>query len=269
MHLAAKKNDTELLKMICEKGVPASLKKLVTPTVTPFMIAAKHGCKESLEYLHREARVDIKMKDNEGLGAVHYAAMGGNLESFIYLIKEAKLSYKDCSNINGNNILHLACKHGNLPIVRYCCETLKLDPHQYNYEGVSTLRFAVENNKLHTAIYLVSVWNVSMFLPDDKGISPIAYAASYEGTFRIFQYFAEVAPSEALIEGDLLLSRSVEDPPLTPLKAAIKFKNRKVVELIHSKTQVRRKSYVLWIFRNSEILAKLDGDIIRNVINFT
>lgn len=269
MHLAAKKNDTELLKMICEKGVPASLKKLVSPTITPFMIAAKHGCKESLQYLHREARVDIHVKDNEGLNAVHYAAIGGDLDSFVYLIREAKLNYRDCNNVSGNNVLHLACKYGNLPIVRYCCETLKLDPHQYNYEGFSTLRFAVENNKINTVMYLVSVWNVSMFLPDDHGISPIAYAASYEQIFRIFQYFADVVPSESLIEGDLLLSRSAEDPPLTPIKAAMKFNNQKAVELIQNKTQIRRKSYVLWISKKSMIMKQLSREIIRNVINFT
>ena len=269
MHLAAKKNDTELLKMICEKGVPASLKKLVSPTVTPFMIAAKHGCKDSLQYLHREARVDIGIKDNEGLNAVHYAAIGGDLDSFVYLIRECKLSYKEGSNVNGNNVLHLACKSGNLPIVRYCCETLKLDPHQDNFEGISTLRFAVENNKINTVMYLVSVWNVSMFLPDDHGISPIAYAASYEHTFRIFQYFAEVVPSESLIEGDLLLSRSAEDPPLTPIKAAIKFNNQKAIDLIQNKTQIRRKSYVLWISKKSDIMKHLNQEIIRNVINYT
>lgn len=265
IHLAAQKNDTELLRLICEKGVPAGLKKRSNPTVTPFMIAAKHGCKDSLEYLHKEARVDIHVKDSEGQNATHYAAIGGNLQCFMYLITNAKLKYKDCNTVNGNTVLHLACQNGGFPIVRYACEVLHLDPHQYNYEGISTLRLAVQNNNIRIVMYLVSVWNVNMFLPDDHGISPIAYAASYDHLFHIFEYFAEIVQSESLIEGDLLLSRSIDDPPLTPLKAAIKYRNEKVIQLIFDKTKNRRKLYVYWISQKSHIMKKLSPQIIKNL----
>ena len=143
--------------MICEKGVPASIRKRDSHSLTPFMIAAKHGCKDSLEYLHKEAKVDIYTKDSEGQNAVHYAALGGDIDCFVYLVKVAKLDYKQCNNVNGNTVLHTAAKHGNLAIVRYCCEVLKIDPHQFNYVCKSPLRFAVENNFLNTVIYLISV----------------------------------------------------------------------------------------------------------------
>lgn len=265
IHLAAQKNDTELLKLICEKGVPASLKKRSNPTVTPFMIAAKHGCKDSLEYLHKEAKVDIHMKDSEGQNAVHYAAIGGNLACFTYLIKNARLKYKDCNTVNGNTVLHLACQFGGFSIVRYSCEILQLDPHQYNYEGISTLRLAVQNNHIRIVMYLVSVWNVNIFLPDDQGISPIAYSASFDYLYQIFAYFAEIVQSEALIEGDLLLSRSIDDPPLTPLKAAIKYRNEKAVQLIFDKTRNRRRLYLYWISQKSPILKKLSKNIIKKL----
>ena len=114
MNIAAKKNDAELLRMICEKGVPASIRKRDSHSLTPFMIAAKHGCKDSLEYLHKEAKVDIYTKDSEGQNAVHYAALGGDIDCFVYLVKVAKLDYKQCNNVNGNTVLHTAAKHGNL-----------------------------------------------------------------------------------------------------------------------------------------------------------
>ncbi|OMJ87390.1 hypothetical protein SteCoe_10897 [Stentor coeruleus] len=269
VHIAAKKNDPELLKMICEKGVPASIRKRDGMFLTPFMIASKHGCKESLEYLHMEARVDIFTRDNEGQNAVHYAAIGGSLECFVYLVKNAKLPYKDCNTVNGNTVLHLAAKHGNLAVIKYCCEVLKLDPHQFNYQGMAPLRFAIENNYLHTVTYFVGVWSVNVFLPDDKGISPIAYAASYKHLFIIFSYLSDMVPAESLVEGDLLLTRSIHEPPLTPLKAAFKYNNSQAIELISKKTEKQRKINVHWISTHSNILGKLDKSIINNIINYT
>ena len=269
VHIAAKKNDAELLKMICEKGVPASVRRRDQNAITPFIIAAKHGSIESVKYLHDEARVDIYIKDKEGQNAVHYSAMGNSLECFSYLVKEAKISYKDCNTVNGNTVLHTAAKHGSLSIVRYCCETLKLDPHQFNYESKSPLRFATENNHFHIVVYLVSVWNVSVFLPDDKNVTIIAYAARYEHLLKIFKFFASVVASESLVEGDLLLTRSIESPPLTPLKAAIKYKNKNAIDLILQQNEMRRKLYVKWIAKHSPILSKLSKTVIENMSKYT
>ena len=269
VHIAAKKNDAELLKIICEKGVPASIRRRDQNSLTPFMIAAKHGCIDSIKYLCDEARVDIHIKDKEGQNAVFYAAIGGNLDCFIYLVKEAKLGYKDCNNVNGNTVLHTAAEHGNLSIVRYCCEGMKLDPHQFNYQCKSPLRFAVENNYIHTVIYLISVWNVSVFLPDEKNITPIAYAASYENLFPIFKFIVSIVPSESLVEGDLLLTRSIDTPPSTPLKSAFKHKNKLAIDLILQKNQTRRRTYVYWIAENSSLLSRLDKSIIENIAKYS
>jgi ankyrin repeat protein len=268
VHIAAKKNDPELLRMICEKGVPASIRRKGNKALTPFLISAKHGCKDSLVYLHTEAKVDIHTKDTEGQNAVHYAAMGGDIDCFIYLVKTAKVGYKACNTVNGNTVLHTAAYYGRLAIVRYCCEVLKLDPHQFNYQGKSTLRFAIEGNSINTVLYLISVWNVSVFLPDDRSVTPIAYAASYKQLYKIFEFLTSIVSPESLVEGDLLLTRSLAFPPLTPLKAAFKHKNALAIDLIQKKTETRRKQYLIWISKNSPLMKKMKEHIIQNILMY-
>ena len=108
-----------------------------------------------------------------------------------------------------------------------------------------------------------------MFLPDDKGISPIAFSASNPCFFPIFKFIASVVPDPALVEGDLLLTRSIKSPPVTALKAALSHKNSSAVELILQKNEARRKKYVLWISQHSPILSKLNKNLIENIIKYS
>lgn len=157
VHIAAKKNDSDLLRMICDTGVPASLRKRGSNNITPFMIAAKHGAKESLIFLHKEARVDVHQKDSLGQNALFYAVVGGDLNCLKYLIEEGKLNFKLTNNENGNTILHTAAENGHLHVVRFCCEALHLDPHRFNLKSKSPLFLAIEANSINLVSYFHSV----------------------------------------------------------------------------------------------------------------
>ncbi|CAG9328698.1 unnamed protein product [Blepharisma stoltei] len=268
VHIAAKKNDMDLLRMICDTGVPASLRKRGSNNVTPFMIAAKHGCKDSLSYLHTEARVDVHQKDSQGQNALFYAVIGGSMECLKYLIEVAKLNYKITNNENGNTLLHTASLYGHIHLVRYCCETLRMDPHRFNLKGKSPLFLGIEANSLIIVTYLHSVWGVNIFLPNDDGMSPLAFSASDSKFFGIFSYLATLVSPESLVEGDPLLTKSLQHPPITAQHAALSNNNQLAIDFISKKTIRKRRVYLLWMAEKSPLLQNIKSKLIEGVLSY-
>ncbi|XP_067685531.1 serine/threonine-protein phosphatase 6 regulatory ankyrin repeat subunit A-like [Haliotis asinina] len=79
--------------------------------------ACHGGNMEIVNYIRIQNIVDINSKDDEGMTAVLVAASLGNREVLDFLVRQgADMLVADN---DGQNILHLACKEGNVEIVKY------------------------------------------------------------------------------------------------------------------------------------------------------
>lgn len=266
IHFATKKNDPELLKMLCELGVAPSSKGF--NKATPFMVAAKYGCLENLKYLKNEACVDVHSKDKFGQNALFYAVRGESLECVRYLIKDCKLNYKLCNLETGDTLLHTASRIGNLNLVKYLIKNLKLDPHLYNSECKSPLRLAVEANALEVVKYLYESEGANLFIPDDLGHSPISYSAFDPKLIEIFTYFSQVVQRKSLMQGDLMLTGSISNPPITPFQGAKLGQNYPALDIIFSKTVLKDRVQFIWTSQKSPLYQKLEKIFILQISEY-
>ena len=142
------------------------MKKWEFNKVTSYTISAKRGCLKSLEYFHKEAKVDFTSLDSSGQNAIFYAVVGGSIPCAEYLVKRVKLNYKICNRLNGNSLVR---QTGIVDIVKWCCEVLKLDPHRYNFSGQNCLRLAVEAENLQSVKYLYMKMGFNPYAADNYG----------------------------------------------------------------------------------------------------
>ncbi|XP_046547141.1 putative ankyrin repeat protein RF_0381 [Haliotis rubra] len=105
----------DVFDVLVEAGADLSL--VTNDNETILHVACVWGSFGITKYLLTHEIVDIDSRDNNGLTAVMATAMGGSIDVFKLLVKwGADLSLLTDTN---QNILHLACSHGGVEIVKY------------------------------------------------------------------------------------------------------------------------------------------------------
>ena len=111
---------------------------------------------------------------------------GRKLSDALKLISQRKLSERH-RDFSGNTPLHTACAHGQLDVVKLLTCEIGCDPNNTNSEGLSCLHLAAR----HGHLPLVEERGSDMTLEDEHGRSPKAYLAAGGGHLDILKYLIE------------------------------------------------------------------------------
>lgn len=155
----------------------------------PLHQAAFHGDLQKVRDVIA-SEIDSKETDEHGRNALHYAAWGGNLELFLYLLQTGKFDLKETDD-HGANALHYAAWGGNLELFLYFIKTLKFDLRETDDLGATVLLYAARGGNLELFLYLLKTGKFDLKETDNHGATPLHYAA-WGGQAELFMYLAKI-----------------------------------------------------------------------------
>ncbi|XP_046546519.1 uncharacterized protein LOC124256589 isoform X4 [Haliotis rubra] len=212
-------NGNTILHLACQYGNRSTVKNLLPDTdintrgnngQTPVMAAVLSGRKETVDILvsnkadlsltdddnnsilhmacnvddvtlleQMKTELDINTRGKHGWTPVMKTAVNGNMDVFKDLLDTRNLKLlKDCYD---NNLLHLACHGGNVPIVQISLPKFDIDVRGNN--GWTPVMFAAVNG-VHSVFYLLVSKGADIRLRDDNNNS-VLHVACIGGNISI------------------------------------------------------------------------------------
>ena len=149
---------------------------------TPLHYACYNDCLKIAQCLISEAHCNPSCENNDGDTPLHYACDCKHRDIVQYLLSTGKV---DPLAKNNNDkipmyeqlpMLHLAAKHGWMDdiidlITKYKCDTNCKDPY-----GRTPLYYAIANNRLNVAKYLINEQHCDPMARNNYGNTPLHYA---------------------------------------------------------------------------------------------
>ncbi|CAM0144819.1 unnamed protein product [Urochloa decumbens] len=127
---------------------PTLLTKVDSSGRTPLQFAVMYGKLDVVQLFldERTSMEQVHISDNNGLYAVHTAAMVGRARIIDELIKKCP-NYYELVDDKGGNLLHCAVEHDQETVVRYICQndTFAVLLNSTDYEGNTPLHLAVKH----------------------------------------------------------------------------------------------------------------------------
>lgn len=207
LHLAIKKNNFELIKIMTEQQT--NLERINNLSFTPFLCAVSFANNTEIVQHLIDKKCDIKAKAS-GFGAIHYAAARENDEFVKLLLKEQKTLINDLtfdgkftplhiaaakdaletvrhlveegSDIDGRDKkdrtpLHLAASTGRLHVVKYLVEKGCKVNLQCSY-GYTPIHLATKNGHITVVKFLIGRNDIDLYLLNKKGFTPLHSAVN-------------------------------------------------------------------------------------------
>jgi len=192
LHIAAKQGFVNIFKELKERIFPRQkLNYFTIKSKTVLLIAIAPGHADMVRYLLTCDGIKdiIQQTDCDKLTALHHAAVCGDVD--VYKALEKEISIK-CVTSNGDNVLHLASKYGNLKMIQHiyrCKYRLEL---KRNKSYQSPLHFAFQNRHPDVVEELLKE---GMCLSDraNDGSGCIHYAA-LSGQFEMVELVLKTNP---------------------------------------------------------------------------
>ena len=128
------------------------------------------------------------VKDKDKFTLLHYACYNGWYRVTKMLIK--MLCDPKVENANGSTPLYLACKSGNLELVKYLILKKNCDPNKPNALGLVPLHNAALGGHIGIARYLIEEKHCTVTSRDNNGNTPL-HLACQSGILPIVKYFIE------------------------------------------------------------------------------
>ena len=128
------------------------------------------------------------VKDKDKFTLLHYACYNGWFRVTKELIE--KLYDPKAENVDGSTPLYLACRSGNLELVKYLINIYNCDPKKSNKTGLLPLHNAALGGHTSIVNYLVEEKECSSTTRDIKGITPL-HLACQSGSLPVVKYFIE------------------------------------------------------------------------------
>ena len=196
--------------------------------LTPFHVAAREGCHESLKCLLKikndpNVRISNDHADFPGATPLHLATDKGHLECVKILTSHG--SKPDCQMANGVTPIHIAALKGHLEIIQHFASIIVNinDPVTKNSQS-TPLHMAAMCGHLEVAKHLVScIKNINV--TDKYGYTPF-YLAVERGHDKMVEYLAKFTnnPNEPFPFRNLTYT--------TPLKMASRKNDSKMVKVL-------------------------------------
>ncbi|XP_067653124.1 ankyrin-3-like [Haliotis asinina] len=204
---------------------------------TPVMLAASHGKSEVFDILMKKG-ADLSVTDENGDNILHCACGGGNVEIVNYILKRNTLDVNSkgheektpvmlaashgksevfdilmkkgadlsVTDENDDNILHSACRGGNVKIVNYILKRNTLDVNSKGYEEKTPVMLAASQGKSEVFNILTKT-GADLSVIDENGHN-ILHSACRGGNVNIVSYI--------LIQSSLDINSKCHDG-LTPV----------------------------------------------------
>ena len=170
---------------------------------------------------------DVRLPNDDGWQAVHYAAFQGNTELFDGLVKSG--ADPEAAGAGGQTALHVAAGQGRVHMVRNLLEKYKLDPTRPDDQGRSALHEACRTGGVETVQLLLGHASVEPSAPDSENWSAFHIACLYADSETV-----------ALLLDDPRTDVTATWRGYTPLQLAIEQKAPKVIAALLSRAEIAR-----------------------------
>ncbi len=146
LHAAAQCGHLPTFKKLYQH--PATDKQAVTKMgKNTLMQAALLGQEEIVQYLLNQKETDLNWKNSAGFTALHAAAQGGHLSTFVKLHQHPTANTQALTK-NGNNTLMIAVLRGKETVVQFLLDQKGTDVNRKNNKGLTAVQTAVQGGDL-------------------------------------------------------------------------------------------------------------------------
>ncbi|XP_046562245.1 ankyrin repeat domain-containing protein 50-like [Haliotis rubra] len=214
---AASRRHREVVELLVSTGANVSL-------VDRFGINILHsaclgGDVEVVKYVLSQNMVDINGRVRCGRTAVMLAAANGHRDVVeMFVDQGATVSFVDEA---GNNILHCACRKGDMEAVKYILSQKMVDINSYGPRKKTPVMVAAEHG--HKEVVKLLVTHGADLSLSVKGRDNILHIACNRGQFDVVKYLLSLSSVD-------INSRGYNKR--TPLMAAVEHGHKEVVELL-------------------------------------
>ena len=180
LHIAAKKDNLEIIWVLVQNGHPADIDVRDTEDYTPLHVAAQNGCDRSAALLVSMG-ANVLSKTAEGQSACDLATRSRcpfvvNILAFVSEEVLSKFSHYDPLVQRLGAALHLAANQNRKSSVNYLLNQAGCPPDVEDNTGRTALSIAIKNNNLEMCRELISL-GANVNHVSKNGVMPILTAA--------------------------------------------------------------------------------------------
>ncbi|XP_072387983.1 uncharacterized protein [Diabrotica undecimpunctata] len=132
------------------------------------------------------AKTKLNLVDNYGNTPLHSAASNDALESFKYLLIQAKLDVNQC-NQRGESVVHKAAYENSMEVLEFLIDDYKLSPQLVDKFGNTPLHDAAYNDALEAFKYLLQSEKIDINDCNNTG-DTVLHKAAYGNATKIIEY---------------------------------------------------------------------------------
>ncbi|XP_050505193.1 ankyrin-1-like isoform X1 [Diabrotica virgifera virgifera] len=222
IHIAAKKGYLNIVECFLENGINVDILNEISK-MTPLHMAACGGYIEVVDYLLLN-NANVHLKDCRSRSSIHHGVLGGKAKIVKMLIEKGV-------DVNVEDInwtpLHLACRHGNLEIVKLLLENGAVyDNRQGKSRNYSPLLVAIEMGHLEIIKYFISIGVDVNFSTNNEDYT-LLHAACTNTQAQV-----QIEIVKLLIENGADVNKKTLSKGATPLYCAINRMRPYVAELL-------------------------------------
>jgi len=183
LHIAIKENWIPVVRMLLLNQKANYFNSLNNDRETPLILAIKNNNIEILKLLLENSKIDLKLKDKDGITPMMWYMAIMNNESYSTNIENIKkklegpknnLNFKD---VNSKSILDIAIKKNNIYILRIL---LLIKDSNYlnslNKDGITPLILAIQYSKIEIVKMLLDNPNIDINIQDKNGHTALIHA---------------------------------------------------------------------------------------------
>lgn len=197
-HAAIEGGNVDILKLTMHQNTNDSR----TVSREMLQLACKCGHFDIIKYLFSKLYIkldsgtskliEMRKQNNEGETLLHYAALGGNVMIFEFLLEQK--CDPTSRTYEGNSVLHFAAMFGHFQMVRYICARFPALLREKNKYDFTAVHFAAREG--HDDVLQVLVARESNIIDMVKGGNTILHLAAANGHLAIIRFIQLVNPMQ-------------------------------------------------------------------------
>ncbi|XP_056001971.1 uncharacterized protein LOC125662195 [Ostrea edulis] len=156
----------------------------------PMHLACISGNLEIVRFLVSKYPELLNAKDKKGYDAILSCAKGQSLETLKYLENMQCFTHQTLPK--GKGILHIACKHSSVDVVKYLCQMYPQELERRDSKGKTALHMSALNASVGVIQYLLDIEVDHYALSTSK--QTILHLACYNSNIDILKYIAKKLP---------------------------------------------------------------------------
>ncbi|XP_048750991.2 alpha-latrotoxin-Lg1a-like [Ostrea edulis] len=156
----------------------------------PMHLACISGHLQIVRFLINKCPELLNAKDDKGYDAILSCARGRSLETLKYLENMQCFTHQTLPT--GKGILHIACKHSSVDLVKYLCQMYPQELERRDSKGKTALHMSALNASVDVIQYLLDIEVDHYALSTSK--QTILHLACYNSNTDILKYIAEKLP---------------------------------------------------------------------------